>query len=120
MPPANFFETHCTDCRHPETRKRVLDLTSLKRRFRDPENFARWSRARHLVQAGEMRTSYDLIRLGFETDSKGIISLFIQPLGVASEIAGVSRETHSFTHHGSRPEMIEELRKSEVAQFAAG
>ncbi len=66
-----------------------------------------------------LRTTYDLIKLALETDSTRIVSLFIQPLGVLNEIAGVQHETHSLTHHGNRPEMIEELRKIEEAQFQA-
>lgn len=66
-----------------------------------------------------LRSTYDLIKLALETDSTRIVSLFIQPLGVLNEITGVSHETHSLTHHGNRPEMIEELRKIEEAQFKA-
>jgi hypothetical protein len=66
-----------------------------------------------------LRSTYDLIKLALETDSTRIASLFIQPLGVISEVAGVSHETHSLTHHGNRPEMIDELRKIEEAQFQA-
>jgi len=64
-----------------------------------------------------LRVGYDLIKLALENDCTRVVSLFIQPLGVLSEIAGVSHETHSLTHHGNRPEMIEELRKIEEAQF---
>lgn len=66
-----------------------------------------------------LRSTYDIIKLALETDSTRIVSLFIQPLGVLSEIAGVEHETHSLTHHGNRPEMIDELRKIEEAQFQA-
>jgi hypothetical protein len=64
-----------------------------------------------------LRTGYDLIKLALETDSTRVVSLFIQPLGVITEIPGVGHETHSLTHHGNRPEMIDELRKIEEAQF---
>ncbi|MFT5524052.1 MAG: hypothetical protein ACI9G1_004942 [Pirellulaceae bacterium] len=66
-----------------------------------------------------LRTTYDIIKLALETDSTRIVSLFIQPLGVLNEIAGVRHETHSLTHHGNRPEMMDELRKIEEAQFQA-
>jgi hypothetical protein len=66
-----------------------------------------------------LRSTYDVIRLALETDSTRVVSLFIQPLGVLTEVAGVQHETHSLTHHGNRPEMIEELRKIEAAQFLA-
>ena len=66
-----------------------------------------------------VRTNYDLIKLALETDSTRVISMFIQPLGVLTEIAGVTHETHSLTHHGNRPEMMDELQKIETAQFLA-
>jgi hypothetical protein len=64
-----------------------------------------------------LRTMLDVIRLALETDSTRIVSLFVQPLGVLSEIPEVTHETHSLTHHGNRPEMIAELKKIEIAQF---
>jgi hypothetical protein len=64
-----------------------------------------------------LRTMYDIIKLALENDSTRVVSIFIQPLGVLTEIAGVAHETHSLTHHGNRPEMMEELRKIEEAQF---
>ena len=66
-----------------------------------------------------LRATLDVTRLALETDSTRIVSIFVQPLGVLSEIPQVSRETHSLTHHGNRPEMIEELQKIEIAQFQA-
>lgn len=67
----------------------------------------------------KLRAFYDVVKLALETDSTRIVSLFIQPLGTLTEIPEVTHETHSLTHHGNRPEMIEELRKIEMAQFAA-
>lgn len=64
-----------------------------------------------------LRTGYDLIKLALENDCTHVVSLFTQPLGVVTEIPGVAHETHSLTHHGNRPEMMEELRKIEEAQF---
>jgi hypothetical protein len=66
-----------------------------------------------------LRMMLDVIRLALETDSTRIVSLFVQPLGVLTEIPNVSHETHSLTHHGNRPEMIDELKKIETAQFQA-
>ena len=57
-----------------------------------------------------------LIRLALETDSTRVVSLFVQPLGVLA-IDGVEAETHSLTHHGNRPEMVNQLRKIEEHQF---
>ena len=58
----------------------------------------------------------DMVRLALETDSTRLITLFINPLGVL-QIPGVTRETHSLTHHGNVPEAIDELRKIEEAQL---
>ncbi|QDU92894.1 DUF1552 domain-containing protein [Lignipirellula cremea] len=66
-----------------------------------------------------LRSTLEVLRLAFETDSTRVVSLFVQPLGVLSEIPGVASETHSLTHHGNRPEMISELRIIEEAQLAA-
>jgi hypothetical protein len=67
----------------------------------------------------KLRTTLDITKLALETDSTRIVSIFVQPLGVLSEIAEVKHETHSLTHHGNRPEMIDELKKIELAQFQA-
>ncbi|MBL8827838.1 MAG: DUF1552 domain-containing protein, partial [Planctomycetaceae bacterium] len=64
-----------------------------------------------------LRMTLDVIKLALETDSTRVVSLFVQPLGVLTEIPQVSHETHSLTHHGNRPEMIAELQKIETAQF---
>jgi hypothetical protein len=66
-----------------------------------------------------LKSTLDVLRVALETDSTRVISLFIQPLGVLSELAGVESETHSLTHHGNRPEMVSELRIIEEAQLAA-
>jgi hypothetical protein len=62
---------------------------------------------------------YDLIRLALETDSTRLVTLFINTIGVQSDIPGVEHETHSLTHHGNRPETLAELRQIESAQFQA-
>src|SRR5262249_23938761 len=53
---------------------------------------------------------FDLVRLALETDSTRLVTIFISSLGVASDIPGVTHETHSLTHHGNRPETLSELR----------
>jgi hypothetical protein len=65
------------------------------------------------------RTSlmFDVIRLGLETDSTRVVSLFINTATIVPEIPGVSQETHSLTHHGNRPEALDQLFKIESAQF---
>src|SRR5581483_4307611 len=50
----------------------------------------------------------DLVRLALETDSSRIVSLFID-----------STVIHNITHHGNRPEVLDELRGNEQAQFDA-
>ena len=54
------------------------------------------------------RLFYDVMKLAIETDSTRIISLFIDTTVI-----------HNITHHGNRPEVIQELRKHEEAQFEA-
>jgi hypothetical protein len=62
---------------------------------------------------------FDLIRLALETDSTRLVTVFINTIGNASDIPGVSHETHSLTHHGNRPETLAELKAIESAQFQA-
>jgi hypothetical protein len=71
------------------------------------------------VLISRLRATYDIVRLALETDSTRVVTIYVQPLGVISEIAGVQNETHALTHHGNRPEMIAELQKIEEAQFLA-
>lgn len=65
----------------------------------------------------KLRAMLDIIRLALETDSTRVVTLFVEPLGILSAIDGVMHETHSLTHHGNRPEMIDELQKIETAQL---
>lgn len=51
---------------------------------------------------------YDVIRLALQTDSSRIVSLFIDTTVI-----------HNITHHGNRPEVLEELRGHEERQFDA-
>jgi len=59
-----------------------------------------------------------MIRMALETDSTRIVTLFVNPAQWVPRAPGVAHETHSLTHHGNRPEMIEELRTVEEQQFA--
>ena len=59
-----------------------------------------------------------MIRMALETDSTRIVTLFVNPAQWVPRTPGVAHETHSLTHHGNRPEMIEELRRVEEQQFA--
>jgi hypothetical protein len=73
--------------------------------------------------AGQLATAsklmFDLIRLGLENDSTRLVTVFINTIGVATDIPGVMHETHSLTHHGNRPETLAELKSIEEAQFKA-
>ena len=60
---------------------------------------------------------FDLIRLGLETDSTRVVSVFINTASIVPAIPGVKEETHSLTHHGNRPEALDQLFKIESAQF---
>ena len=68
-----------------------------------------------LVKASKLM--YDVVRLALETDSTRLVTIFVHTLGVATDIPGVTHETHSLTHHGNRPETLAELRTIEEAQF---
>jgi hypothetical protein len=48
----------------------------------------------------------DMVRLALETDSSRIVSFFLDATAI-----------HNITHHGNRPEVIQELRQYEEAQF---
>ena len=52
------------------------------------------------------RLSFDVVKLALETDSTRIVSLFIDTTVI-----------HNITHHGNRPEVLDELRKHEEGQF---
>lgn len=65
------------------------------------------------------RLMFDLMRMSLETDSTRLITLFINTASIVPKINGVKSETHSLTHHGNRPEKLDELRKIEEAQFVA-
>src|SRR5690606_35163607 len=54
------------------------------------------------------RMMFDVIKLALETDSSRIVSLFIDTTVI-----------HNITHHGNRPEVIDELRRHEEGQFDA-
>lgn len=61
---------------------------------------------RQFVQ--KSRLMFDVIKLALETDSSRIISLFIDTTVI-----------HNITHHGNRPEVLDELRHHEAGQFDA-
>jgi hypothetical protein len=75
------------------------------------------------AERGQLATAtklmFDVVRLALETDSTRLVTIFINTLGLATDIPGVQNETHSLTHHGNRPETLAELRTIETAQFEA-
>ena len=48
----------------------------------------------------------DMVRLALETDSSRVITFYLDATSI-----------HPLTHHGNRPEVLEELRKIEESQF---
>lgn len=54
------------------------------------------------------RMMYEVIKLALQTDSSRIVSLFIDTTVI-----------HNITHHGNRPEVLDELRGHEERQFDA-
>jgi hypothetical protein len=54
------------------------------------------------------RLMFDVMKLALETDSTRLITLFIDTVVI-----------HNITHHGNRPEVLEELRGHEERQFDA-
>ncbi len=57
-----------------------------------------------------VRLMFDMTKLALETDSTRLITLFVYTFSVVPALKGVTAETHSLTHHGNRPEKLEELR----------
>ena len=61
---------------------------------------------------------FDMTRLALETDSSRLVTLFLTPVSCVPNLPGVTHETHTLTHHGNRPEVIQELSTIEHAQFS--
>lgn len=59
-----------------------------------------------------------MVRLALETDTTRLVTLMVNPAQWVPRAPGVVHETHSLTHHGNRPEMIAELKRVEMEQFA--
>lgn len=68
-----------------------------------------------LVQ--RLQQMFGVLRLALETDSTRLITVFINPFSMVPAINGVTHETHSITHHGNRPETLQELALIEAAHF---
>lgn len=64
------------------------------------------------------RVMLDLVRLALETDSTRIVTVCFNTGSLTPrKIPGVKTSTHGLSHHGQRPEQVEELRRIEEAQF---
>ena len=68
-----------------------------------------------LVQ--RLQQMFGVVRLALETDSTRLVTVFINPFSMVPQIDGVTHETHSITHHGNRPETLQELALIEAAHF---
>jgi len=66
---------------------------------------------------GRSRLMYDVARLALETDSSRIITLFVQDGGSNHHLGTAAH--HDLTHHGGRPDAVENLRKIEEGQLRA-
>lgn len=73
------------------------------------------SEARQLVD--RTRLLFQMVNLAIETDSTRLVTIFINTASIVPAIPGVSQETHSLTHHGNRPEALDQLKRIETAQF---
>ncbi len=68
------------------------------------------------LQLEAEKLMYDLMALGFETDSTRVFSMFIAGLGQVFTINGETLKSgyHSLSHHGNDPETIADLIKVEI------
>ena len=63
---------------------------------------------------GRVRALFSLMPLILETDSSRVISLMIHDHGVVPQVAGVTSDQHSLSHHGQDDAKIAQLKKVEV------
>src|SRR5207244_4391401 len=103
-----------------ELEKRLVTAEEWERK---PKPKAPGPKPMDITDMGELvareKLMFDLIRMAFETDSTRLITVFINTASIVPKIPGVKSETHSLTHHGNRPEKLDELRRIEEAQFTA-
>ena len=64
-----------------------------------------------------LRLMGQMIRMALESDTTRLVTLFVNPAQWVPRAPGVVHETHALTHHGNRPEMIDELKRVEETQF---
>ena len=63
---------------------------------------------------GRIKAMFSLMPLILETDSSRVISLMIHDHGVVPQVAGVTSDQHSLSHHGQDEAKIAQLKKVEV------
>jgi len=67
---------------------------------------------------GRTRLMLDMTRLALQTDSTRLITIMIQDAGSTHKVPN-GADHHNLTHHGSRPEVIANLRRMEENQLKA-
>ncbi len=69
---------------------------------------------------GRSRLMYHIARLAIASDATRLITLFIaDDHNPVLPLEGVSEGHHTLTHHGNKPESLEQLKRVETAQFRA-
>ncbi len=63
---------------------------------------------------GRIKVLFRMLPLILETDSSRVISLMIQDHGVVPQVAGVTSDQHSLSHHGQDEAKIAQLKRVEV------
>lgn len=62
---------------------------------------------------------YDLLHLAIQTDSTRLVTLMVSGLTGVPQVDGVSLGYHDLSHHGQDENKLAQLRKVELAKFAA-
>lgn len=65
---------------------------------------------------GRSRLMFDMVRLALATDSTRLITVMVQDGGSTHNVPN-GEQHHNLTHHGSRPEVIDKLRRMEEGQL---
>jgi hypothetical protein len=67
---------------------------------------------------GKSRLMYDMAALALQSDCTRLITIFIEEdHNPTVKVPGVTQGHHSLTHHGNKPEALDELSRIEEAQF---
>lgn len=66
-----------------------------------------------------IRLLNEMVVLALQTDSTRTVTLKIQGLNAVPVVEGVSNDWHNLSHHGQDAAKIDELKKIELAEFAA-